>query len=74
MKSYRQQILDYISGWNRSMYAMNTSGAKYYGASFYKRTAWDGSFERDSADLKHYDFVYDLKNQHFIKSYGKMEA
>lgn len=42
------------------MYRLNTQGAKYYGATFYSSTKWDGGFEWFEEDVKKWDYQIDL--------------
>lgn len=66
-----EMIKNFVNGWNNSMYSLNTEGAKYYGATFYKRNAWDGSFEWQKEDVEKYIWVCDLRNGEIRKS-GKL--
>lgn len=71
MKSYKQQLLDFLKGWGYSMYSLNTKGAKLYGATFYKRNAWDGEFYFFNDDIEEakqkYKYVINLNTMEFIK-------
>lgn len=69
MKSYKQQILDYLN-YEVGITWMNVKGSKYYGATFYKRNAWDGEFIWQSEmpeAMDKYNFIVDLTTKEFIK-------
>lgn len=71
MRSYKDQLLHYAKSWQRSIYSLNTQGARYYGATFYKRNAWDGEHIYQSEldeKMDQYDYIIDLSTMSFIKS------
>lgn len=57
-----EQVKQWIGGeWAGSMYSFNTTDDRYYGYTFYKRTAWDGMFLNNLDYLKqNYKHVIDL--------------
>ena len=55
------QVKAWLPEFNGSIYAMNKPGSRYYGYTFYKRTAWDGMLLNDLEYLKDkYKHVIDL--------------
>lgn len=69
MKSYKKQIEEYLSS-KGFFYHLNAKNAKYYGATFYKRNAWDGEFiyEFELEDKKkQYKMIIDLETEEWIK-------
>lgn len=70
MKSYKQQILEYLEGEGGFIATWNCEGARYYGASFYGRSAWEGEFiwEHELDDKrKNYKYIVDLTTMEFIE-------
>ena len=65
-----QRIKQFLGEWRNSMYSLNTQGAKYYGATFYSTTGWDGAFEWFEDDVKKWDYQVDLTTG-IIKRKGK---
>lgn len=55
-----QRIKDYLKGWDNSIYRLNTEGAKFYGATFYSNTGWDGAFEWSEDDVRKWDYQVNL--------------
>lgn len=55
-----QLIKQFLGEWSNSIYRLNTEGAKYYGATFYTKTKWDGAFEWYEDDVKKWDYQVDL--------------
>lgn len=71
MKSYKQQLLDYLDhGGGAFQMRFNNSGAHYYAANFYRRDAWEGEFI-DKAELAtkrlEYRFIIDLSTLCFVQ-------
>lgn len=57
-----EQVKEWMPQFNSSTYALNESGSKYYGYTFYKRNAWDGMFLNDLEYLKNeYKHVINLE-------------